>query len=183
MNYTLPKSVEVGGKEWDIRWDYRPILDICTALSDPELSDQDRAFVALSIFYPDIKEMPQGNYSEAIDKCMWFVGGGEEEKKKSGPKLVDWEQDFTLIVAPVNRILGRDVREDTPFHWFSWLSAYYEIGDCTFSQVVKIRNALATGKRLDKSDREWYRRNRDFVDFKRKYTETDQDLLKSWAAN
>lgn len=183
MIYELPKSFEIGGKVWDIRWDYRPALDICVALSDPDLSDQDRAAVALTIFYPDIAQMKEKDYQEAIEKCMWFIGGGKSSKKKKCQKLVDWEQDFTIIAAPINRILGKDIREDTPIHWFTFLSAYNEIGECTFSQVVKIRNMLATGKKLDKQDREWYRKNRELVDFKCKYTTTDQGLLKSWTGN
>lgn len=183
MICNLPKSIEVGGVEWNIRWDYRPILDICVALSDPDLTDQDRAAVALSIFYPDITQMNEEDYQEALDKCMWFIGGGENEKKPKGPKLVDWEQDFTLIAAPVNHILGKDIRDDTPIHWFTFLSAYYEIGECTFSQVVKIRNMLATGKKMDKQDREWYKKNQSLVDFKRKYTGTEKDLLSEWTGN
>ena len=38
-NQYLPTSVNVSGKEYNIRSDYRAILDICTALNDPELSD------------------------------------------------------------------------------------------------------------------------------------------------
>lgn len=180
MNYLLPKTVDVGGKEWDIRWEYRPILDICVALSDPELTDQDRATVALSIFYPDISDMSQDDYEEAIEKCMWFIGGGEEQRKQKGPKLVDWEKDFSIIAAPVNHILGRDIRDERSTHWFTFLSAYYEIGDCTFSQVVKIRNMLATGKTLDKQDREWYRKNKDLVDIKTTYTSAENEIMKEW---
>lgn len=180
MNCTLPKTMKVGGVERGIRWDYRAALDICAALADPELDEQSRAVVALSIFYPDIDAIPQENLREAVEKCMWFVGGGREEQAEKAPRLVDWEQDFRLIVGPVNHVLGREIREDMPLHWFTFLSAYFEIGDCTFSQVVRIRDHLARGKPLDKSDREWYRRNRELVDFKRKYTSTDEALMKEW---
>ena len=47
MMYDLPKRLEVGGKEYDIRSDYRAVLDICTALFDPELSAQEKALVTL----------------------------------------------------------------------------------------------------------------------------------------
>lgn len=52
MMYDLPKSVEVGGCVYEIRSDYRAVLDICAALSDPELSDDERGLVTLTIFYP-----------------------------------------------------------------------------------------------------------------------------------
>lgn len=45
MEYTLPKTVIVGGREYSIRSDYRAILDICEALTDPELSSEEKSAV------------------------------------------------------------------------------------------------------------------------------------------
>ena len=51
MEYTLPKTVSVGGREYSIRSDYRAILDICEALTDPELTNEEKAEVlTLPIF-------------------------------------------------------------------------------------------------------------------------------------
>ena len=181
MIYTLPETVDLGGTKYPIRWDYRPVLDICTALSDPELSEQDRALAVLSIFYPDLGQIPQELYQEAIERCFWFINGGEERRDQTkGPRVVDWDQDFNLMVNPVNRVLGREIRENKPLHWFTFLSAYQEIGDCTFAQVVRIRDRLARGQPLDKQDREWYRRNRNLVDFETKYTQAEEDLMREW---
>ena len=55
-----------------------------------------------------------------------------------------------------------------------------EIGECLFSQIVHIRQMKAEGKKLDKSDAEWYRRNRKIVDLKVKYTAQETDLLALW---
>lgn len=180
MIYSLPKSVEIDGAEYAIRWDYRPILDICAALSDPDLSDEERAFTALDIFYPSFNEMPQEHYQEAIERCFWFINCGEQSPARKSPRLIDWEQDFPLMVNPINRVLGREIREDTPLHWFSFLAAYAEVGDCTFAQVVRIRDKKARGKTLDKSEREWYRQNRHLVDFKVTYTSVEEELMKEW---
>ena len=60
------------------------------------------------------------------------------------------------------------------------MSAYQEIGDCLFAQIVGIRRKLARGKKLDKSEQEFYRNNRQLVDFKRKYTEMENDILSMW---
>ena len=65
-------------------------------------------------------------------------------------------------------------------HWWSFLSAYNEIGDCTFAQIVRVRDHLARGKKLDKQDRERYMKNRDLVDFKNKYTDAEQEVFKAW---
>lgn len=177
----LPETVEIGGKEYEIRADFRAALDICVALNDPELDDQARAFVALDIFYPDFETIPDKDVQEAVDRCIWFINGGDgPQKTGKSPRLVDWEQDFTLVVAPVNRVMGQEIRAAEHLHWWTFLSAYQEIGDCTFAQVVRIRDHLARGKRLDKQDREWYNRNRHLVDFQRKYTQTDDDICKEW---
>lgn len=180
-NELLPTSVEVGGAVYQIRSDYRAALDICAALSDPELDGQERSFVALTIFYPDFADMPAEHYEEAVRQCMRFLdGGGEEAKRQNGPRLVDWEQDFSYIVAPINRVTGQEVRALEYMHWWTFLAAFYEIGDCTFAQIVRIRSLLARGKPLDKQDREWYQHNRHLVDFKRKYTEQDEAALNPW---
>lgn len=182
MIYDLPTSVEIGGEEYEVRSDYRAILDILTALNDPELSKAEKFYVAMDIFYTDYDAIPADRQEEALKKCFWFIGGGKEDDgKKPAPRLMDWEQDFPLIVAPVNRIMGREVRAVKYLHWWTFLSAYMEIGgDCTFAQVVGIRDKQARGKPLDKSEKEWLRRNRDLVDFKRKYTEADNEALKGW---
>lgn len=178
MNYYLPKTLQVGGVEVPILWDYRPVLDVLNALQDPDLSQQDRLYAALYIFYPGLEDISVEHLREAADKMMWFINGGEESKQqKRSPKLMDWEQDFNFIVAPINRVVGRDVREDTPLHWFSWLSAYNEIGDCTFAQIVRIRDKKARGKALDKAEREWYNRNRDIVHLRGKYSKQENEEL------
>ena len=178
MIYDLPTSVEVGGIVRAIRTDYRAALDMCVALSDPELSNEEKALALLGIFYVDLDQIEWKDYQEAINKCLWFINGGSvDEPTKKAPKLMDWEQDFQLIVSPINRVIGREIREPTPLHWWTFLSAYYEVGDCVFAQVVRIREKLAKGKKLEKDEKEWYRSNRELVDFKTVYTQAEQELL------
>ena len=181
MVYGLPTTVKVAGVEYSIRTDYRDILTICTALTDPELDGQDRAEILLTIFYPDLHEMPQEAYQEAIERCFWFISCGNEEKnQRPAPKLVDWEQDFRYIVAPINRVLGAEVRAVEYLHWWTFISAYYEIGECLFSQIVRIRSLKAKGKPLDKADAEWYRDNRSLVDIKITYSEAEEAVMDHW---
>lgn len=180
MLYDLPTKLNICGTEYDIRSDYRAVLEICTALSDAELTNQDKAIVTLDIFYPSFRDIPSEQYEEAIRKCFWFINCGEEEQNVKAPKLVDWEQDFKYIVAPINRVCGQEIRTVPYMHWWTFIAAYYEIGECTFSQIVKIRDSLARGKSLDKFDREWYNRNRKIVDFKTTFTESENELLKQW---
>lgn len=181
MMYDLPVSVEVGGIEREIRWDYRPILDIMAALNDMELDDIERAISVLGIFYSDLDSIPAEDYGEAVERCMWFINcGNEVDNRRKTPKLMDWEQDFQHIVSPVNRVIGREIRGAEKLHWWSFISAYYEIGDCYFAQIVRIRNKKAKGKKLDKFDQAFYRENKSAVDIKTRYTEAENELLKQW---
>lgn len=186
MNYELPESLEIGGVSYAIRSGYRAVLDVCAALSDRELSGQEKTLAALCTFYPEYEDIPPEHLDEALEKLFWFIDCGEEhDKTRKSPRLVDWEKDFQIIAAPVNRVLGTEIRrktgpDDYGVHWWTFISAYREIGDCTFAQVVRIRDRKARGKSLDKQDREWYRRNRDLVDIQEKYTSAEQDFLKGW---
>lgn len=181
MNYTLPKRLEINGKEYGIRWDFRAALDICAALSDPELNDRERSIAALVTFYPDFDQMPYQAYEEALRRCFWFLNGGEPERKTAiSRRLMDWEQDFGLIVGPVSRVLGTDVRGIPQLHWWSFLAAYMEIGDCAFSHIVGIRIKRAKGEKLTKEERNFYRENRDLIDLKTHYTEEETALLSLW---
>ena len=177
----LPTSVTIGEREYPIRSDYRAVLDICTALSDPELSGEEKAIAAMYIFYPDFESMPSVDYEEAIRQCFKFINCGEEEQNgKRSPKLVDWEQDWQYIAAPVSRVAGQEIRSMEYMHWWTFVACYYEIGDCLFAQIVRIRDKLARGKPLDKEDRAWLREHRDMVDFKRKYTAEEDEIVAQW---
>lgn len=182
MIYDLPKSLTVCGTEYEIRSDFREVLDIIGILNDGELEKQERAFVTLLFFYPGFKKMPVAHYQEAIEQCYWFINGGKHDQpdEKSSPRLLDWEQDFPFIISPVNRVIGHEIRADTYLHWWTFLSAYMEIGECTFAQIVHIRDAKNRGKPLGASDKEWYRRNQDIVDLKTRYTSAEEELFKKW---
>ena len=185
MIYDLPTSLTVCGVEYEIRSDFRVILDVMEVLNDIELTDQERGYLTLVFMYPRFENMPPEHHQEAIRWCFWFINGGrhEEQGEKKPPRLMDWEQDFSYIIAPVNRVIGHEIRADKYLHWWTFLSAYMEIGECTFAQIVHIRDQKRKGRSLDKSDQEWYLRNRDIVDLKQKYTSAEQELLKKWGGS
>lgn len=179
--YDLPTSLVVGGVERPIRSDYRAALDVMAVVSDPEISDAERMALSVEIMYEDPDDIPRESLREAVERAFWFLRGGHEERT-SGPKprLMDWGQDFQLIAAPVNRVLGCEVRSVPYLHWWTFLAAYREIGDCTFAQVVAIRKKRAGGKRLDKQEQQFYRENRELVDLERKVTEAEAALFDEW---
>ena len=184
MEYGLPTKVKICGEYYSVRYDFRVILDIFGALNDPNLNGNERAVAVLTMFYPDYETI--SDYEAAIKELYKFISCGEEtEKGQKHGKLIDWSQDFKLIVSPINRILGKEIRSipydlDTNtggLHWWTFVSAFQEIGDCFFAQVVRIRNKKARGKKLDKSEQEFYRQNKDIISIKTRYSEKEEEFI------
>ena len=105
---------------------------------------------------------------------------GNQGKKPSG-RLIDWQQDFDLMVAPINHILGFECRAVDYLHWRTFLSAYLEIPpESVFARVLRIREKLRTGKKPEKNERTWYRKNMELVSLKPKFSQSEETILKEW---
>ena len=174
--FELQDAVTVDGRSYRIRTDFRVILEIFVMLQDPELDDGDRTEALMQMFYVD---RPQ-DVKAAIEAFASFVDPRPRSDRKR-PGLVDWEADFDLIAAAVNHVLGTECRALPYLHWRTFLGAYMEISpESLFSRVISIREKTKTGRKLEKWEREWYRKNKDLVDLPMKYSESEKKLLEEW---
>lgn len=175
--WRLPDTLTVAGKKYKIRTDYRAIIDILIAFNDPDLEADEKWLTCLAIMYVDFANMPLKEYNEAATQAQLFIDMGENEKnpKKFQPRVMDWEQDAKLIIPAVNRVLNEDVRGKEYLHWWTFLSAYTEIGDCAYSQIINLRTKKAKGKKLEKWEQEFIRENSDIVTIKAKLSEAEKE--------
>lgn len=176
--YTLPDCVQIGRYKCDFNTDFRDILDIFMILNEPNLLNEERIILALNRFYKT--DSYTINIQDAVKFMFEFINGGEidtDTNKASKPPLYSWEQDFSLIIAPVNKIIGKDVRGLEYLHWWTFLSAFMEIGECTFNTYVGIRDKLNRGKKLDKWEERVFKDNKDKIILKKKVDDTTQELL------
>ncbi|MCD8383284.1 MAG: bacteriophage Gp15 family protein [Clostridiales bacterium] len=172
--WELPTSLTVGGRSWDIRWDYRAVIDILRYFSDPEYEEDERAEIMLDILYVDYASMPDALKEEAAQKAVSFIDMDIPEDRKPARRLMDWEQDAPLIVTGVNHVLNTEIRMTNRLHWWTFLGAYLEISnDSLYSQVVCIRDKKSRGKKLEKLEQQFYRENRALIDLKPRYSEED----------
>ena len=88
MIYSLPMSLNVGGVDHAIRTDYRVILELIEVLNDPDFSDADKAEATIETLFPEWEKLT--DYSEALEKCFWFIDLGQPHGKKTA-RLVVWE--------------------------------------------------------------------------------------------
>ena len=178
MNFSLPDSVTVSDTDYPIRTDFRVILEIFVMLDDPDLTDADKTEALLRMFYSERPSDPD----TALQAFTDFVDPrhGSQGKKPSG-RLIDWQQDFDLMVAPINHILGFECRAVDYLHWRTFLSAYLEIPpESVFARVLRIREKLRTGKKLEKNERSWYNKNRELVHLKPKFSKDEEKIISSW---
>ena len=179
-HWELPTSISVNNTEYAIRTDYRAVMDLLTAFSDKEMlgeSEEEtniiRALLVLNILFID--EVKPEDQNEAIKKAIEFIDMGiESSRDVKKPTLMDWEQDAPLIIPAINKVLGHEIRADKYMHWWTFLSAYMEIGECSFTHIINIRDKKAKGKKLEKWELEYIQEHKDIVLLKEKLTEKEQ---------
>jgi hypothetical protein len=182
MIWDLPVAVEIDGKEYAIRnkCDYRVVLDVIEALTDDELEMENRVQCALFIFYEDLSgcEDLKKATSEMIKIINYDEQSNEVEDNK--PPIMSWQHDFPHIAPPISRVLGYSVRDTNHYtHWFDFMGAYHEIGDCFWARVISIRSKRMRGKKLEDWEQEFYRENKKIIDLPHKLTDEEQEWLDS----
>lgn len=180
--WDLPTSLEVDGREYEIRTDYRVILDILAAMNDPEIfepgmtEDEKKAeqvMTMLQILYIDFDIMPPENWQEAAKKACDFIDCGIKGDDKPKPRTMDWEQDAPIIAPEVSKVAGRDIRIGET-HWWEFFGYYMGIGEGVFNTIVSIREKRRKGKKLEKWEQEFYRNNKALVNLKIKKEERSE---------
>lgn len=186
MRWSLPIAVEIDGKDYAIRdkCDYRVVLDVINVLKDNDLNDEEKVKCALFIFFECIDGLE--NIEKAMKEMMKIIGANDgdndqrEADQQEKPQLMDWEHDFPQLAPPINRVLGYSVRDASHYtHWYDFVGAYMELGECTFSTIVTIRAKRAKGKKLDGNEQEFYKENKKLVDLPQNLTESEKDWLDS----
>ena len=179
--WEFPTSLNGGGVDYEIRTDYRAVLDLLTALADPELTDSDpqmtaymQSRVILEIMFPDCDNIPTEHIQEALEKVSEFIDMGISDDRKK-PKTMDWERDAPILIPAINKVLNCEIRAQKYMHWWTFLGAYMEIGESLFSNIIHIRQKQAKGKKLEKWEQEFYKENKSLIEFKNKSQRSDEE--------
>lgn len=188
--YTIPISVDVGGRELKIRnkGDYRIVLDCFSALNDSELNTEERLFASLIIFYEDFEDLmdfqniEEEALSTAVIKMYEFFNCGEESQnaKKVPYKLVDWDGDSQMICSAINKVANTEIRSVEYMHWWTFMGYYSAIGECPLATVIHIRDKIMRGKKLEKNEREFKYDNPQYFIWNSKTVEQQEaeDMIK-----
>ena len=175
--WELPTSLTIGDVGFAINTDYRTVLYVLGVFNDPEYEPDEQAAVCLQVMIRDWEQLPRERYQEALEAVTGFIDGPDmgQDTRRPRPRTMDWEQDAPVLVPAINRVLGQEVRALPYLHWWTFLGAYMEIGECLFSTIVTIRQKRAKGKKLEKQELEFLRENRALVELERKRTAAQQE--------
>lgn len=166
--YELQTEVIINGASFGIRnkGDFRMVLDCFKALNDEELSEQERLFASLIIFYKDFSTiedvMKQSDILKQLQEEMFiFFDGGDKDlgSNTDNINVIDWDKDSNLIVSAVNNVAGKEIRSEEYLHWWTFISYYTAINESLLSEVIKLRYKKAKGEKLETYERKFIQNN------------------------
>lgn len=174
--YILPTSTIIAGTECPFLSDFRDILKILQIFEDPDLLDSEKVSVALDNFYTTNDYYKDINL--AISEMYDFLSCCKPNRAKDNEKPVyDWDKDYNIIISPINKVLGYDVRGKEYLHWWTFMSAFSEIGECTFSTYTTIRSKLNKNKKLEKYEEKILKEHREDIILPKKYDSATQEFM------
>lgn len=180
----LPMTLNVSGRTYNIRTDYRNILRIFEAFADNSLSDGEKLYVCLKRVYVNFSDIPRDRYQEAYERASWFIGCGQVEEKRPPLRTFNWIKDSPILFPAINKVAGTEVRAVEYMHWWTFMGYFQSIDpESLFGTVLSIRQKKLRGKKLEKHERDFYESNKalmalDLEDAKPKTAEeTLQDIF------
>ncbi len=154
----LPDQVLIGGESISINTDFRASIAYEQMLKDPEISDEEKFFVTLQIFYFD--PIRPEYLTEAVNAAASFYLGQDIEELKDGPRsfeeakrssepCYDFEFDSDLIYAAFWQAYGIDL-SNTELHWWKFKALLAGLPeDSKFAKIIVIRTQELSDKMSD----------------------------------
>ncbi len=183
--YELPTTLHLNNQDFKIRnkGDFRVILDCFNALNDRELDEQERLYAMLIIFFEDVNSVYDlnklGDLEKVVNSVYKFFNCGQDDVGiKTNYKVLDWEKDEPLITSAINNVAKTEIRALSYLHWWTFMGYYLAIGECPLSNIVNIRQKIATGKKLEKYESKFRQENPQY--FSNDYRNTSDKDLEAW---
>ena len=173
-SWELPTSALIGGKVYAIHADFRDVLHLQRYLNREDIPEFMRWKTALALFYEG--DIPPRDREEAGRWLVDFLRCGEPPApdEAQSPQLLDWDLDAPVIIAEINKIAGEEIRQRPFVHWWTFVSWFHAIGEGQLATLVSIREKIRRGKKLEKWELEYYRKNKARVDMRRPRTAEEE---------
>lgn len=162
-----------------VNTDFRQGLRFFAAMADPDLDEQERAAVIIRLFFGN--QIP-----EPVDEIWpfveYFIGGGEDKKCESGPRVFDFNADSGRLYAAFLQTYGIDLRE-AKIHWWLFLELFRDLPEDTMLlKVIDIRGKKPPKYADDEYKQALRKAKRAFaIDAGRDDAASLGDVMRSWA--
>lgn len=152
--FDLPKHLNINGSAHPIKSDFRDVLRIMLMFEDRELTNSEKMAIMLEMLYESVPP----DAEQAMRQAAWFIDGGVESiggKGKDYGRLYSWEQDKIYLFSGIDKVLGYSSRSCKYLHWWDFLGAMMEMGECMFSHIVHMRRAKKENKLTKEERKQW----------------------------
>ena len=179
----VPTTVIIDDVEFEINSDFRISMMFELLINDPELSERERLYQALILYYPIIPS----NLEAAVDKIMWFYKCGKEEQeennntnkssgKKTVKKIYDYEHDSEIIFASFMKSYGINLQRDN-LHWWEFKSLFDNIDeDSKLYKIMEIRSVNLSQVK-DKDKKNYYKKMKDLYKLPDNISKSEKEKL------
>lgn len=157
-----PDQVEVNGRMYEIRTDFRTSVLFEIMMQDDTLDNREKVRKGLNLYYPVIPDDVNG----AVDTVLWFYRCGREEtmvqkrmaSRRGKNQVYSFEHDAGLIYAAFLMAYNIDLQDIGYMHWWRFRYLFNSLPkDCEFVRAMEYRSMDISDK-MPKEQKEWYKK-------------------------
>jgi len=140
----LPAVYEYGGKQYDIRTDFRDWIRFELLFTDRDVPMRDKKSALLRIIFPTVPPDP-----DLWEFILWFYQCGKESrgiksdsksvKAKKQAAVYSFEHDDGYVYAAFLEVYCIDLTELEYLHWWKFKSLFRGLHDCKFTDIMGYR--------------------------------------------
>lgn len=160
----LPKGLRIGDVDIPIRYDFKTWVRFELVMCDRSIDDDERLLYVLElIFDEDCFDFVISNVSETIERLIDFYSCCRDSKEiktdedtfGKGERIYSFKYDADLIFSAFLECYGIDLSVEF-LHWFQFQALLSSLGDCKFTEVLKIR-AIRIDSEMSDENKKYYR--------------------------
>ncbi len=157
----LPETVDINGRDYEIRSDFRYSVMFEILMLDNDVPEREKVPKALSIYFPIIPR----DRAAAVDKMLWFYKCGKEESgqkqrvaaRRSKERIYSFDYDDDYIYAAFMAQYRIDLATE-PLHWWAFRALFRALSsDNEFVKIMEYRG-IEIKDNMTKEQKAFYRR-------------------------
>ena len=179
LTKSLPTKVEIDNVIYDVNYDYRSIIRILCAFENNDLTNGEKIYIMLEIFY---KGNIPPNVEKACELACKFIDLGEGKINKDNPqkRIYSFEKDGNYIFTGINSTHHIDLSVEEKLHWWKFMALFMDMDtECFFSDLIYYRKRKAEGK-LTKDEKKRYKELKELIELDDEATIKKSELRKAF---